>query len=342
LELDPEKPTILYAPTYQKEASLQQQGDTILKALASMKDCNVLVRLHYYSLERNNPEAHKLGHEGKDWQVVMDRITAEHPNVRHVKGNSNPWFRAADLMVGDVSGACFEYALLNKPIVFIDCPKYFEAQGRDGIGYWGRSIGDIISEVSDLPDVIRTNLDDPGQYQEQRQALINKLVYNPGQATKVAVDTLTGLVAGDIPYPTWGPDLNQQEDNMRREYIVQRLGVLCGKKIAFYGAGVHALLLLDLMEQAKKRDIPQPTVACILDDDPDATGFIDDIPVVPTEMLDVQRIQHVVLATDYFQPKMKARCLELFGKAVEPIDLYEPFPWYRPGWPPAAPTEDSL
>ena len=38
----------------------------------------------------------------------------------------------------------------------------------------------------------------------ERHDLIQKLVYNRGNASKVAVDTITGLINGKIRFPKWG------------------------------------------------------------------------------------------------------------------------------------------
>ena len=329
LGLDPTKKTLLYAPTYQKEASLEQHGVDIIRALAQDKNFNLLVRLHYYSLSLDNPDAHKLGHRGRNWQTIMDDLENEFPNLRHVTGNSNPWFVAADLMVSDVSGACFEYILQDKPIIFFDCPDYFDQHGKDGIGYWGRGIGDIVHTTEELQSVTRTNLSNPDNHQTDRQKLINELVYNKGQATNVAYDTLIGLIQGAISYPTWGPETVLREDRLRTEYIIERISGLRDKEIALYGAGQHASYLLSLIDQIKNEGRSSPKVSAILDDNP-ADRTLHDIPIIHPEDMDTNRLKTIILATDYFQSLLKKRCDTCFGDSITVIDLYEPFPWYKP------------
>lgn len=208
LGLDPDKKTVLYAPTFQKETSLEQCGLEIIDIIRSM-NVNLLIRVHHMSLALHNLNARKRGHGGKDWRKILEQIDRDNPNVCYVEGDSSPYFVASDLLVGDVSGACYEFILQNKPVVFIDTPEFFAEHGTDGVSYWGRKSGDIVLDIGDLSNVIQLNLDDPALKEEQRQALIEQLVYNPGHAAEVAVDTLIGLIDGDIPYSRWGCRLSR-------------------------------------------------------------------------------------------------------------------------------------
>lgn len=211
LGLEPAKQTVLYAPTFQKEASLEQCGVEIIDIVRAM-DVNLLIRVHHVSLALENPSARERGHGGKDWRRILQKLDSENPNVRFVEGDSSPYFVASDLLIGDVSGASYEFLLQNKPVVFIDTPEFFAEHGTRGISYWGRTSGDIVTNLVDLANVVRLNLDDPARKETERLALIDDLVYNPGHAVEVAVDTLIGIITGRIPY-------------LRRGYRVSRLGI---------------------------------------------------------------------------------------------------------------------
>ena len=203
LGLDSDKKTILYSPTFQKEASLEQCGLKIIDIIRSM-DVNLLIRPHFMSLALDNAGAHEHGHGGNDWRKILKQIENENNNIRFVEGDSNPFFVASDLLIGDVSGACYEFLLQDKPVVFIDTPKFFAEHGRGGISYWGRESGEIVSDLNKLADVVQYNLDNPDHKEIERHDLIQKLVYNHGNASKVAVDTITGLINGKIRFPKWG------------------------------------------------------------------------------------------------------------------------------------------
>ena len=208
LGLDPARKTVLYAPTFQKEASLEQCGLEIIDIVRAM-DVNLLIRVHHMSLALDNPSARRRGHGGKDWRRILQQIDSDNSNVCFVEGDSTPFFVASDLLIGDVSGACCEFMLQDRPVVFIDTPEFFAEHGTGGISYWGRTSGDIVSDLSDLAKVVQLNLDDPTRKEPERLTLINDLVYNPGHAAEVAVDTLIGLITGRIPYPKWGCRLSR-------------------------------------------------------------------------------------------------------------------------------------
>lgn len=224
LGLDPAKKTVLYAPTFQKEASLEQCGMEIIDIVRAM-DVNLLVRIHHMSLALDNPSARERGHGGKDWRRILQKLDGENPNVRFVEGDSSPYFVASDLLIGDVSGACYEFLLQNKPVVFIDTPEFFAEHGTRGISYWGRTSGDIVTNLIDLANVVRLNLDDPARKETERLALIDDLVYNPGHAAEVAVDTLIGLITGRISYSTQGCK------NARHRLAIRQLPTRIKRKI---------------------------------------------------------------------------------------------------------------
>tara|TARA_B100000315_G_scaffold253674_1_gene292986 strand:+ start:504 stop:1793 length:1290 start_codon:yes stop_codon:yes gene_type:complete len=215
LGLNPGKKTVLYAPTFQKEASLEQCGLDIINIVSSM-DINLLIRLHHLSLALDNPNARIRGHGGKDWRKILKKIDSENINVRFVEGDSTPYYVSSDLLIGDVSGACYEFLLQNKPVVFIDTPKFFVEHGMGGISYWGRTSGDIVSNLDDLPNVVRYNLDNYKHKEMERQDLISELVYNLGHATQTAVDTIIGLINRSISYPKWGRRLNRYGMSARK------------------------------------------------------------------------------------------------------------------------------
>jgi len=199
--LDPSRPTICYAPTYQRTASLESRGVAIIRALATL-DANVLVKLHHVSLKRPGPDLEdwvraEIGE--RDWRAEMARLEAELPNVRLARVQSaNPCLLASDVLVTDVSGVAFEYLVLDRPIVFFDVPELFAATGTVGIHYWGRSCGDIVQTIDQLLETARAALRDPARGQQDRQRLRSRLLYNPGAGAESAGRTLSALLRAGV------------------------------------------------------------------------------------------------------------------------------------------------
>lgn len=191
LGLDPLLKTVCYAPTWERCASLEQQGVEIIEALATL-DVNVLVKLHHASLDQHGYDfVLQNGHGGKDWRRVMKQLEAHHQNVKLAPGrNATPYFRVSDLLVSDVSGAAFEFVLQDKPVVFFDVPQVFVMYGTKGIHYFGRQCGDIVSGIDELCEVVKINLADPDRRRAERQEWISRISYSRGDATQRAGETI--------------------------------------------------------------------------------------------------------------------------------------------------------
>jgi hypothetical protein len=195
--LAPERPTICYAPTYQRTASLEQQGIDIIRTLASL-GVNVLVKLHHVSLKTPGPGFEpwvQAETSGKNWRAIVSGLSRELPNIRLADVHSaNPCFAASDVLVTDVSGAAFEFLLLDRPIVFVDVPEFFAAHGRVGIQNWGRYCGEIVSTLGSLKEVAAACMADPTTKRGERAKLARNLIYNPGRGTDEAGRTLRDLL----------------------------------------------------------------------------------------------------------------------------------------------------
>lgn len=196
LGLNPELKTVCYAPTYNRCCSLEQCGTQIINALNKL-DINVIVKLHHISLK--TPETaepwylSKIGH--KDWKKILNDMEQQYANMKMVnEQNANPYLVASDVLVSDASGVAYEFLMLNRPIIFYDVPDLFKKFGTQGISYWGRKCGDIVSNTDELVAAINYVLDNPNHKKKERETLIEKLVYNKGKATEVAGQTILNLI----------------------------------------------------------------------------------------------------------------------------------------------------
>lgn len=114
--LDPERPTVLYAPTWSPASSLNQMGEALLDLLVPLR-INIIVKLHDRSRDLRPQYS-----GGIDW---MARLTPRlsHPHTYLVsEANIAPCLAAADVMITDHSSAGFEYLLLDRPVVRIELP----------------------------------------------------------------------------------------------------------------------------------------------------------------------------------------------------------------------------
>lgn len=198
LGLDSRKPTLLYAPAWDKGGALEMYGEEIVERLLEV-DAQLLVKLHYMCYR---PEA-------PDWTARLRRFE-KFPNFRHL-GNQpiDPYLAASDVMINDISSASFEFMMLDKPVVFIDCPDFFKETlgqtqyihggnevARDIRMNAGRNAGIIVAEPAGLPDAVRRSLEFPTEFAGQRRQIREQLLYNPGRAATAAADTLLKLIQG--------------------------------------------------------------------------------------------------------------------------------------------------
>jgi hypothetical protein len=195
LGLDPGLPTVCYAPTWERTASLEQHGIAIVSALAALP-VNVIVKLHHVSLcTANHPWIVQDGHGGKDWRRILREQERQYPNVRLAPGHdAAPYLLASDLLVSDASGIAYEFLLLDRPIVFMDVPELFSHYGRDGIHFWGRACGDVVSDPDALAAAVMANLRDPERKRSDRERLIPRVSYARGDATARAGNAILSLV----------------------------------------------------------------------------------------------------------------------------------------------------
>ena len=195
LDLPTDPPAVLYAPTWEKEASFEQHGEQIVSEVAAV-GVSLMVKPHPLTLA--DPKDRFLideGHGGKDWRATLRAWEDRFPNVRWVRDPyANPYLVAADLLLTEGSGIAFEYALLDKPIIFIDTPMVSERYGTDNLHHRLRGCGETASTIDEIPKLIEINLDQPDRCGAPRKDMIDQLAYNRGVATDSACSKIASLL----------------------------------------------------------------------------------------------------------------------------------------------------
>jgi hypothetical protein len=181
--LDGSRPVILYAPTGERHNSLDTMGEDVIRRLAESGRYDLLIKLHDHPHDTSIDWASRLaGLEDAHMRLVRDLDVI-------------PLLFLADLLITDASSVSNEYSLLNRPMVFLDVPKLIKkAMEKKGasvdLDTWGRKGGVIAKKPEDIVEVVRSSLSEPARYSDIRIAMAKDLFYNPGTATKKAVDWL--------------------------------------------------------------------------------------------------------------------------------------------------------
>ena len=109
LGLDPAKPTLLYAPTFYP-SSIEKMAKDWPRAFS---EYNIMLKPHYFSLSKPGYKKQKrlLEHWGSFDNVYLAPVE---------QANLLPFMASADLLISDASSALFEFAALDKPVVWCD------------------------------------------------------------------------------------------------------------------------------------------------------------------------------------------------------------------------------
>ena len=174
------RPVILYAPTGQKDNSLEHTGEAVLERLRATGKYDILIKLHDHPRDR-----------GIDWPTRLKPLLDEH--TRLASGlDVVPYMFVADLLLTDASSVSNEYALLDRPMVFLDVPQLLAAMTRKGVALdldtWGRKGGITARWPDEAVEAIQWSLAHPRHASKLRRAMARDLFYNPGRATDAAMD----------------------------------------------------------------------------------------------------------------------------------------------------------
>ncbi len=210
LRLNPDLPTVLYAPSYDEGLSLRTMGEEVIETMLSLK-INLLVKLHPVSYTPPDHPFFDMYTGGINWRERLAHFE-DHERFFHIisQGEIDPFLSVSDVLVTDVSSVALEYILLDKPIVYIDCPEFFERVLREKYGGFGcdhgahmkddptvnggRHVGVVAHDTNELKQSILNSLARPEELSARRQEFAQELVFNPGNASEVAAKAVEKLL----------------------------------------------------------------------------------------------------------------------------------------------------
>jgi CDP-Glycerol:Poly(glycerophosphate) glycerophosphotransferase len=182
------RPVILYAPTGQKDNSLEHTGEAVLERLRGTGKYDILIKLHDHPRD-----------QGVDWPARLKPLLDRHTKLA-TGLDVVPYLFVADLLLTDASSVSNEYALLDRPMVFLDVPQLLATMQRKGVALdldtWGRKGGITVRWPDEAVDAIAWSLAHPRHASRLRRAMARDLFYNPGRATDAAVDWVVRRLAG--------------------------------------------------------------------------------------------------------------------------------------------------
>jgi hypothetical protein len=197
LELEPGRPCLLYAPTY-NPSSLERFPD---RWPEHFPDFNILIKAHSFTHQKKYYRGQRT--KLKRWAEY------DHVHVASVDEISLvPYLKEADILVSDASSTLFEFVALDKPVIVCNFFKLkwfyrgpfryrFEKRfGRDNVLY--EDISRHINGFDELPDAVSQELAHPETFREQRARYTRDHV-GPvdGLASRRIVDNLEAYEANE-------------------------------------------------------------------------------------------------------------------------------------------------
>lgn len=210
LNLDTGLKTVIYAPSWDEGLSLRSFGEEVTEKLLEIKNINLIVKLHPISYCPESSPDYEFYTGGKDWTGKLKKYES-YKNFRHIPaGKIDPYLAASDLMITDLSSVALEFIMLDKPVVYIDCPEFFEKTLKktyanfgnstaefvrnDPKANAGRHTGIVVYKPDELKEAVKRALENPGEFSDKRKEFAKKLAYNPGKAADAASDEILKIL----------------------------------------------------------------------------------------------------------------------------------------------------
>jgi CDP-glycerol glycerophosphotransferase (TagB/SpsB family) len=185
LGLAPDRPTVLYAPTWSPASSLNSLGIALLQRLRTLP-VNVIVKLHDRSCDLRPQYS-----GGIDWQATIRPHLAAGSAVLATAADICPYLVAADVMVTDHSSAGFEYLLRDRPLVRIHVPELIAlANIHNDYAQLLAEVSESTTGVDDTVAAVERALATPGAQSATRRAVAEDLFHEPGTATARCAEAL--------------------------------------------------------------------------------------------------------------------------------------------------------
>ena len=212
-DLDPARPTVLYAPTWSPASSLNLMGEPLIERLTAMP-INLIVKLHDRS---RDPRPQYSG--GVDWTARLQPLLAPPTAMLAPGANIAPYLAAADVMISDHSSAAFEYLLLDRPLVRIDVPALIAQANihRDYVALLASAASNTTGTADTVAAVERA-LADPGARSHVRRRVAADLFHRPGTATARCAAALYEVI-GLPPHSSIAAALSAAEPGARHSCL---------------------------------------------------------------------------------------------------------------------------
>jgi len=183
------KKVILYAPLWSPDGTIHHFGEKLIEELASL-DAKILIKPHnsLFVQSKDDNWKQRLGYLEKKFENV---IVIKRPNMQEL-------YPISDIMITDTGTTSgLEFSLLKKPL-FVFCNRnWFENREHVDVEEGICDTSFCFDNLTDLKKNIAMIFENSEEFkqqlktqQEKQVRLVNSFLYNPGNATKNAVQSI--------------------------------------------------------------------------------------------------------------------------------------------------------
>ncbi|WP_177247024.1 CDP-glycerol glycerophosphotransferase family protein [Marinospirillum alkaliphilum] len=173
--LSSNKPTLLYAPTFYPSSIECMPRDWP----ALLPDCNIIIKPHLNSYLHPNYKAQRKCFQA--WSKHNNTYLAPPEELSLL-----PYMATADLLISEASSALFEFAALNKPVVWLDFLKLrwsyrgplrfrFEKRMDQTITPY-QTLAAHVEKPSQLVKILKAELSNPERLSSERNRTTEELI----------------------------------------------------------------------------------------------------------------------------------------------------------------------
>lgn len=181
---------ILYAPHWNPNGSLHVLSLDLVARLTELENVLILIKVHNFLY---------VQYKEANWEKKLQQFADKYDNVIYVtRPNTQDIFPLSDMLITDaLTTTAFEFSLTWKPVFAYDCPGWFAENKHSVVENEIRKTAICFSNIDEIyrytkdlisgkPELLEKIED---QKQKQKQ-LINKFLFQPGNATQAAVDVI--------------------------------------------------------------------------------------------------------------------------------------------------------
>ncbi|OVE77659.1 hypothetical protein BVX99_02095 [bacterium F16] len=211
LKLDPSLKTVIYAPAWDPGGALSTFGTDLIDMLKQIPDINVIVKLRPASMEAPESDYFSFYTGGVNWKEELQHYNS-HARVSFVEDHLiNPLLFVSDLMVTDFSGVALEFMTLKRPVLFLDCPEFYEktlvewqqdpekAKNDDRFN-GGRNYGQVVYDIGNLASTVVHHIRNPEELSAKSQDMAQRFLYNPGKGGEVSAALILEILTSKITH----------------------------------------------------------------------------------------------------------------------------------------------